>query len=261
MAALAWQSPSYCCPTAGWGHPSFFLGPLPLPLAAIPPPSPSTPSPRGSPTRTIAWAPLHAFCLSHTHGHLLRNCHPLPPLPDHHFASCHASGHEITLFCDAHGCLCGLSPDHQCWSLGRSGGTQPHQECLQDKEQTLWGKAEQKGGKLQIKRLTGCQLIGTLIQYKLQNKKPPKQKTELLLSTGQLDVAALTGYLMLLENYCSFFFEDDNGILVLLNEKESCLEMCTDALTYSSCGLAPNRVSDRVSFNHCGQGGGWGESK
>ena len=36
---------------------------------------------------------------------------------------------------------------------------------------------------------------------------------------GQLDAAALTGYLVLLKNYCSFFFEDDHGILVLLNGK------------------------------------------
>lgn len=78
---------------------------------------------------------------------------------------------------------------------------------------------------------------------------------------GQLDTAAPTGCLVLLKNYGSFFFEDDHGILVLLNEKESCLETCADALAYSSYGLAPNRVSDRVSFNHCGQGGRWGESK
>ena len=83
---------------------------------------------------------------THTHGHLLRSCHPLRPLPDYHFALRHVSGHAITLFCDACGCRCDLSPDHQCWSLGWSGGTQPCLECLQDKEQTLWGKAEQKGG-------------------------------------------------------------------------------------------------------------------
>lgn len=72
-----------------------------------------------------AMADLSTLSLSHTHthGHLLGSCHPLPPLPDHHFASCHVSGHEIILFCDACGCLCGLSPDHQCWSLGWSRGT------------------------------------------------------------------------------------------------------------------------------------------